>query len=45
MSIKIEHLAIWTKDLEKSKDFYIKYFEMEGDQAEKKTVVYTFRRK
>lgn len=29
MSIKIEHLAIWTKDLEKSKDFYIKYFEME----------------
>ncbi|MBK9257866.1 MAG: VOC family protein [Saprospiraceae bacterium] len=33
MSFKIEHLAIWTKDLEKSKDFYIKYFDMKcGDK-------------
>lgn len=28
MAIKIEHLAIWTKDLEKAKDFYVKYFDM-----------------
>ena len=28
MTIKIEHLAIWTKDLEKAKNFYVKYFEM-----------------
>lgn len=28
MNIKIEHLALWTKDLEKSKNFYIKYFDM-----------------
>ena len=28
MTIKIEHLALWTKDLEKSKNFYIKYFDM-----------------
>ncbi len=24
--MKIEHIAIWVKDLEKSKDFYIRYF-------------------
>lgn len=24
----IDHLAIWTADLEKMKDFYVKYFEM-----------------
>ncbi|WP_315110667.1 VOC family protein [Clostridium intestinale] len=24
--MKIEHVAIWTKDLEKMKDFYCKYF-------------------
>ncbi|MEK6481429.1 VOC family protein [Catalinimonas sp. 4WD22] len=24
--IKIEHIALWTKDLERSRDFYIKYF-------------------
>ncbi len=28
MAIKIEHLAIWTKDLEMVKDFYVKYFDM-----------------
>lgn len=28
MKIKIEHLAIWTKDLERAKDFYVKYFDM-----------------
>jgi lactoylglutathione lyase len=28
MTIKIEHLAIWTVDLEKVKDFYVKYFNM-----------------
>lgn len=28
MTIKIEHLAIWTKDLEKVKDIYVKYFDM-----------------
>jgi len=28
MTIKIEHLAIWTKDLERAKDFYVKYFDM-----------------
>lgn len=26
--MKIEHLAIWTHDLEKVKDFYIRYFNM-----------------
>lgn len=24
--IKIEHIALWTKDLERSRDFYTKYF-------------------
>jgi len=24
--MKIEHVAIWVKDLERAKDFYIKYF-------------------
>lgn len=32
MTIKIEHLAIWTKNLEKSKDFYVKYFDMESSE-------------
>jgi lactoylglutathione lyase len=26
--MKIEHLAIWTRDLEMVKDFYLKYFNM-----------------
>ncbi len=26
--MKIEHLALWTKDLEKAKAFYVKYFDM-----------------
>ncbi len=25
-TMKIEHIAIWTKDIEKSKAFYVKYF-------------------
>lgn len=25
--MKIEHIAIWTKDIEKLKDFYVKYFD------------------
>ncbi|TKG97068.1 glyoxalase/bleomycin resistance/extradiol dioxygenase family protein [Puteibacter caeruleilacunae] len=28
--MKIEHLAIWTQDLEVVKDFYMKYFNMES---------------
>lgn len=28
MHMKIEHIAIWTKDLEKMKNFYVKYFAM-----------------
>lgn len=27
--MRIEHLAIWTQNLDKVKDFYIKYFKME----------------
>ena len=27
--MKVEHLAIWTKDLEKVKEFYVKYFGMQ----------------
>lgn len=26
--MKIEHIAIWVRDLEKVKDFYMKYFDM-----------------
>lgn len=26
--MRIEHLAIWVEDLERTKEFYIKYFEM-----------------
>lgn len=29
--IKIEHVALWTLDLERSKDFYIKYFGAESN--------------
>ncbi len=28
MTIKINHFAIWTKDLERAKNFYVKYFDM-----------------
>ncbi|NOQ27256.1 MAG: glyoxalase/bleomycin resistance/extradiol dioxygenase family protein [Bacteroidales bacterium] len=28
--MKIEHIAIWTNDLEKMKDFYTKYFNMKS---------------
>lgn len=27
--MKIEHLAIWVRDLEKARDFYVKYFDIE----------------
>lgn len=30
--MKIEHVAIWVKDLEVMKDFYIKYFNMTSGQ-------------
>lgn len=29
--IKIEHIAIWTKDLERLKKFYTKYFEAKSN--------------
>lgn len=28
MPIHLNHLALWTKDLEKAKDFYVTYFDM-----------------
>ena len=28
MLMKIDHLAIWTENLEATKDFYVKYFDM-----------------
>jgi len=28
MALKIDHLAIWTTDLEGMKDFYVKYFDL-----------------
>ncbi|MEN9569323.1 MAG: hypothetical protein RL172_554 [Bacteroidota bacterium] len=28
MKVKIEHIAIWTKDIERARDFYVKYFDM-----------------
>ncbi|NOU58436.1 VOC family protein [Marinifilum caeruleilacunae] len=27
--MRIDHIAIWTKDLEKTKEFYMKYFDMD----------------
>ena len=30
--MKIEHLAIWTRDLEKTKNFYTKYFNMTSSE-------------
>jgi len=30
--MKIEHLAIWVKDLEAMKDFYIKYFQLTSNE-------------
>lgn len=30
--MKIDHIAIWTKDLELMKDFYVKYFNMKCNQ-------------
>lgn len=31
--MKIEHVAIWTKDIEKLRDFYVTYFEgVAGDK-------------
>jgi lactoylglutathione lyase len=28
MTITIDHIAIWVKDLERAKNFYVKYFDM-----------------
>ena len=30
--MKIEHIAIWTSDLEKMKDFYLHFFELESNE-------------
>lgn len=30
--MKIEHIAIWTKDLERLRDFYIKYFNAKSNE-------------
>ncbi|MBR9999543.1 MAG: VOC family protein, partial [Cyclobacteriaceae bacterium] len=30
--IKIEHVAIWVKDLENMKDFYVKYFNVRSGE-------------
>lgn len=30
--MKITHLAIWTRDIEKMKDFYVKYFEAQSNE-------------
>ena len=30
--MKIEHIAIWTLDLEKMKDFYLKFFDLEAGE-------------
>nr|WP_321412813.1 VOC family protein [uncultured Allomuricauda sp.] len=30
--MKIEHIAIWTSDLEKMKDFYLRFFELEANE-------------
>lgn len=30
--MNIEHLAIWTQDLEKMKDFYLEFFELEANE-------------
>lgn len=29
--MKIEHIALWTSDLEKMKDFYLNFFELESN--------------
>ena len=30
--MKIEHIAIWTKDLEKMKEFYLQYFDLSSNE-------------
>ena len=30
--MKIEHIAIWTSDLEKMRDFYLRFFELESNE-------------
>ena len=30
--MKLEHIAIWTSDLEKMKDFYLRFFELESNE-------------
>lgn len=31
--MKVEHIAIWTKDLERLKAFYVKYFEAKANEG------------
>lgn len=30
--MKIEHIAIWTRDIEKMKDFYLKFFDLTSNK-------------
>ena len=30
--MKIEHIAIWTMDLEKMKNFYLKFFDLNSNE-------------
>ena len=30
--MKIDHIAIWTKDLEKMRDFYLKFFDLSANE-------------
>jgi lactoylglutathione lyase len=32
VAMRIEHIALWTKDLEKLKDFYIRYFNASSNE-------------
>lgn len=43
--MKIEHLAIWVDDLEKIREFYVKYFNMVSNEKyinEKKRFFFLF---
>lgn len=31
--MKVEHIAIWSKDIERLKAFYVKYFEAKADES------------
>ncbi len=40
--MKIHHIAIWTKNLEETKNFYVKYFDMQcSEKYENKSKQYT----